>query len=115
MSNGSAVRVLKDRYTQTYRRTDGTDFIPSTADTGGNDYIIEYSTNRNGTSICTQHKCKCNLILFPTISGISLSELEGIASYPTDQTVMTVNSFDDVKGLANKLAEGLCDSKFIDP
>ena len=24
---------------------------------------------------------------------------------------MTVNSFDDVKGLANKLAEGLCDSK----
>ncbi len=44
-------------------------------------------------------------------SGISLSELEGIASYPTDQTVMTVNSFDDVRGLANKLAEGLCDSK----
>ncbi len=33
-SNGSAVRVLNNR--QMHRHTDGTDFIPSTADAGGN-------------------------------------------------------------------------------
>ncbi len=37
MSNGSAVRELTDAHTHTHtdRQTDGTDFIPSTADAGG--------------------------------------------------------------------------------
>ncbi len=42
MSNGSAVRALTDGHTdkQTNRHTDGTDFIPSTADAGGNDAVL---------------------------------------------------------------------------
>ncbi len=35
-SNGSTVRALTDAHTQ--RHTGGTDFIPSTADAGGNNY-----------------------------------------------------------------------------
>ena len=42
-SNSSAVRALTDGHTDTHTHTDGTDFIPSTADAGGNNYqMINY-------------------------------------------------------------------------
>ena len=37
-SNGSAVRALTEG--ETHIQTDGTDFKPSTADAGGNEYLI---------------------------------------------------------------------------
>ena len=39
-SNGSVMRVLKDR--QTHRHTDGTDSITSTADAGGDKCYTDY-------------------------------------------------------------------------
>ncbi len=44
MSNGSAVRALNDR--QKDAHTDGTDFIPSTADAGGNNQNSAISLER---------------------------------------------------------------------
>ena len=37
-SNGLAKRALTNRHTDTHRHTDGTDFIPSTAGAGGNNF-----------------------------------------------------------------------------
>ncbi len=44
ISNGSAVRVLTDG--QTNKQTDGTDFIPSTADAGGNNIKLKFSITK---------------------------------------------------------------------
>ncbi len=38
ISNGSTVRALNNRHRHRNKHTDGTDFIPSTADAGGNKY-----------------------------------------------------------------------------
>ena len=47
MSNGSGVRELNDRHTHTHRWTDGTDFIPSTADVGGKKAWLRNHFNTN--------------------------------------------------------------------
>ena len=44
--------------------------------------------------------------------GVDLTELQGIASAPTNQNVLTVQTFDDVAGLAQRLASGLCNSEY---
>ena len=62
------LRALTDRHTDRRidRRTDGTDFIPSTADAGGKDSYFSISGPGSGRSFLKMTPLTCNLICIHT-------------------------------------------------